>query len=186
MPKTELPLNASLYPVPVTLVTCIDKKSKKLNVIAIAWCGVICSDPPMISISIRPSRYSHRLISETGDFAVNIPSKKIVRETDLCGTVSGNKSDKFKECPLTAIPSKNILSPLIRECPVNIECKLEQIIKLGSHDMFIGRVVGVHADKEVLGPDGKIDYARALPFVYNQGEYWGIGEKIGYHGFSRG
>jgi flavin reductase (DIM6/NTAB) family NADH-FMN oxidoreductase RutF len=185
MPKTELPIRAALYPVPVALVTCIDKKSDKTNIIAIAWCGVICSEPPLIGISIRPSRYSHRLISQTGDFAINVPSKRILKQADHCGSVSGSETDKFRDCSFTAVPSHSISSPMIKECPVNIECRLKEVIKLGSHDMFIGQVVAVHADKEVLGTDGNIDYARALPFVYNQGEYWSLGEKIGYHGFSR-
>jgi flavin reductase (DIM6/NTAB) family NADH-FMN oxidoreductase RutF len=186
MPKIELSLSPALYPVPVALVSCIDRKSGKTNIITIAWCGVVCSDPPLIGISIRPSRHSHRLISETGDFAINIPSKKILKETDYCGSIPGSKTDKFRDCSFTAVPCNNISSPMINECPVNIECALKDVIRLGSHDMFIGRVMAVHADKEALGNDGNIDYARALPFVYNQGEYWSLGEKIGYHGFSRG
>ena len=184
MAKVDLPPGEGLYPLPVVLVSCIDKKSKKPNVITIAWCGVICSNPPQISISIRPSRYSHKLISQTGDFVVNIPTKNLVREADMCGMRSGKDVDKFHITSLATIPSTKVSSPMIKECPVNIECVLKKVIKLGTHDMFIGVVVAVHADKEVIGASGSIDFRAAAPFVYNNGEYWDLAKKIGYYGFS--
>ena len=185
MPKREFPPSEALYPVPVVLVSCIDKASKKTNIITLAWCGVVSSKPPMIGISIRPSRLSHRLIKETKDFVVNIPSVKILKETDLCGVVSGKDTDKFNACSFTKTASSKILSPLINECPVNIECILKNIIKLGAHDLFLGEVVAVHADEDVLKPGGSIDYRKALPFVYTQGEYREVGKKVGLYGFSK-
>lgn len=181
--KKVLPNYETLYPVPIVLVTCVDKKNNP-NIITIAWCGVVSSAPPAISISIRPSRYSYELISQQKEFVVNIPNIDIAQQTDYCGFVSGRNTDKFKETGLTAITAKKVKSPLIKECPVNIECQLKQVIELGAHHMFIGEIVCVHADKDIL--DAKnIDYTKARPITYNQGEYWGLGEKIGYYGFSR-
>ena len=184
MPKIELPPSEALYPVPVVLVSCLDKKNKRSNIITIAWCGVVCSKPPLISVSIRPSRYSHKLIKETGDFVINIPTKDIIKKADLCGIRSGKEIDKFALCSFTEIPSSEISSPMIKECPVNIECKLKDVMKLGAHDMFVGEVVAVHADDYVTDGKNRIDFKKAKPFVYNQGEYWALGEKIGHYGFS--
>ena len=182
MPKRALPPSEALYPVPVVLVSCQDKD--KANIITIAWCGVVCSNPPMLSISVRPSRYSHKLIKQGGNFVVNIPCKDLLKKCDYCGIVSGSKADKFKACNFTAAPSSKVSSPRIEECPVNIECSVEKSIELGTHDMFIGRVVAVHADEDIIDKDGNIDFKRAGPVVYNRGEYWNLGTKIGYYGFS--
>ena len=182
MPKITLPPSEALYPVPVVLVSSGNKD--KANIITIAWCGVVCSKPPMISISVRPSRYSHKLIKQSGSFVVNIPREDMLKETDHCGIVSGSVTDKFKACGLTAVPGSKIPSPMIEECPVNIECRLVKSLELGAHDMFIGEVVTVHVDDKILGKNGKIDFKKARPFVYNQGEYWSLKGKIGYYGFS--
>ena len=184
MPKKEFPPKEGLCPVPVVLVSTINKATQVPNIITIAWCGVVCSDPAMISVSIRPSRYSHQLIKETGDFVVNIPTAPILKKVDLCGIRSGRNTDKFKACSLTPVPSKKILSPMIKECPVNIECRLKDVISLGVHDMFIGEVQLIHIDDKVLMPGGGIDYIKASPFVFNQGEYWDLGKRIGHYGFS--
>lgn len=184
MAKRELPPNEALYPVPVVLVTIPDKKRKSANIITIAWCGVVCSKPPTLSISIRPSRYSHELISQAGDFVINIPSKNMMKATDLCGIRSGRETDKFKLASFTSVPASKVQAPLIKECPVNIECSLKDTIRLGSHDMFLGEVVAVHVDEEIVDPAGRIDYGRAGPFVYNLGEYWDLGKKIGFYGCS--
>lgn len=184
MRKLEFPPIEALYPVPVVLVSTLDREAGRANVITIAWCGIAASNPPLISVSIRPSRYSHKLITAEREFVVNIPSKDILREADLCGLLSGKDTDKFKRCNFTPIKSSKISSPMIKECPVNIECKLKDVFKLGSHDMFIGEVVAVHKDEAVLRSDGKIDYSKAKPFVFNQGEYWDLGLAIGYYGCS--
>jgi flavin reductase (DIM6/NTAB) family NADH-FMN oxidoreductase RutF len=182
MQKKQFPPSEALYPVPVVLVSC--GGTGDANIITIAWCGVVCSKPPLLSVSIRPSRHSHEIISATKDFVINIPSEDILKEADLCGIVSGRDKDKFSLCKFTKVPASKISSPMIEECPVNIECKVRNIIPLGAHDMFIGEVVAFHADNSVLGKDGHIDYRKAKPFVYNQGEYWNLGKVIGNYGFS--
>lgn len=182
MPRSEFPPSEALYPVPVVLVSC--GSAENANVITVAWCGVVCSKPPLLSISIRPSRHSNKLIREVNDFVVNMPTEELIKNVDLCGTTSGADRDKFSLCNFTKIPSKKITSVMIEECPVNIECKLNSVTKLGTHDMFIGEVVTVHVDKSILSSDGGVDYKKAKPIVYNQGEYWGMGEKIGSYGFS--
>jgi len=183
MAKLILPPSEALYPVPVALVSC-GRTPAKANIIAIAWCGVVCSKPPLISISVRPSRHSHKLITESGDFVVNIPSSDLAKKVDLCGMKSGRDTDKFKACSFTAVPSSKVSSPLIAECPMNIECVLRQTLKLGAHDMFIGEVVAVHADEGVVGKGDRIDFRKAKPFVYNHGEYWDLKGCIGHYGFS--
>lgn len=184
MAKSLLPPYEALYPVPVVLVSCSGTDTQKNNIITIAWCGIVCSKPPQISISIRPSRFSHKIISVSREFVVNIPTKSILKAADLCGMQSGAKTDKFREAGLTPMAASKVSSPLIKECPVNIECVLKHTLPLGAHDMFIGEVVAVHIDEELLGPDGKIDYAKASPFVFNQGEYWDLDKKIGFYGCS--
>lgn len=182
MPKIKLPPSEALYPAPVVLVSSGDKD--KANIITIAWCGVVCSNPPLLSVSIRPSRYSYGLISSGGDFAINIPGEDMLKKVDFCGIASGNSTDKFKLCNFTKTPSSKISSPIIEECPVNIECKVVKTLNLGTHVMFVGEVMAIHVDQKILGKDTKIDYKKACPVVYNQGEYWNLGKKIGHYGFS--
>ena len=182
MPKIKLPPSEALYPVPVVLVSSGDKNSA--NIITIAWCGVVCSNPPLMSVSIRPSRHSHKIISAKGDFVINIPREELLEKTDFCGIASGSTTDKFKACGFTKTTSSKIASPIIEECPVNIECKVIKSFNLGTHDIFIAEVLAVHVDKDILDKDGKIDYNKAKPVVFNRGEYWNLGKKIGYYGFS--
>ena len=184
MPKLELPPSEALYPVPVVLVSCLDKKNNKANIITLAWCGVVCSKPPMLGVSIRPGRYSYKLIKDTGDFVVNIPSVDLLRQADACGVLSGRDTDKFSDCSFGKIPSKKISSPMIENCPVNIECRLKNVISLGTHDLFLGEVVAVHADSDLMGAGGRIDFNKVSSFVYMQGEYREVGNKIGHYGFS--
>jgi flavin reductase (DIM6/NTAB) family NADH-FMN oxidoreductase RutF len=185
MAKSLLPKNEALYPVPVVLVTCLDRENGRANPITVAWCGIVASNPPQISVSIRPSRHSHKLIAKERQFTVNIPSADITKKTDLCGIKSGKDTDKMSLCSFTGIPASKISAPMIKECPVNIECVLKETIRLGSHDMFIGEVVAVHADDALLDRNGRIDYAKARPFVFNGGEYWSLGSKIGSYGYSQ-
>ncbi|MBI4743279.1 MAG: flavin reductase family protein [Actinobacteria bacterium] len=174
----------ALFPCPVVLVTSVDANLKP-NIITLAWVGTICSEPPMIGISIRPSRYSHKLISESKEFVVNIPSEDLVFAVDYCGVVSGKDIDKFKQAKLTSVSALQVKPPLIEECPVNIECKVKNIISLGTHDLFIGEVVKVHIDEDVLDEKGKVDIAKAKPFAYTVHEYWSLKEKIGFYGYSK-
>jgi len=173
-----------LFPCPVVLVTCVDSDGKP-NIITLAWAGVVCSDPPVLGLGIRPHRHSYGLIEDAGEFVVNIPTTEILEETDFCGMVSGRDVDKFSETGLTAEPAKEVKPPLIRECPVNIECVLKKKIPLGVHHLFLGEVVRVHVDQDVLDKNGRIDFTKVSPFVYNQGEYWSLYQKIGVHGFSK-
>ena len=173
-----------MFPCPVVLVTCVDSDGKP-NIITLAWAGVVCSDPPVLGLGIRPHRHSYGLIEDAGEFVVNIPTTEILEETDFCGMVSGRDVDKFSETGLTAEPAKEVKPPLIRECPVNIECVLKKKIPLGVHHLFLGEVVRVHVDQDVLDKNGRIDFTKVSPFVYNQGEYWSLYQKIGVHGFSK-
>ncbi len=184
MAKIQKHPSTALFPVPVVLVTCSDDGGKA-NIITLAWAGNVCSDPPQIGISIRPARYSHRIVKERREFVVNIPPAHLVKEVDYCGTVSGRNVDKFKETGFTPLKASQVKAPLIKECPVNIECKVKQSVNLGTHDLFIGEVVAVHVDEEVLDEEGKTDIAKANPISYNQKEYWTLKEKIGYYAFTK-
>jgi flavin reductase (DIM6/NTAB) family NADH-FMN oxidoreductase RutF len=174
---------AVLFPCPVVLISCKGFNGET-NIITIAWVGTICSKPPMLSIGIRPKRYSYELIEQLGEFVVNIPTEKIVKEVDFCGIVSGRDVDKFVKAKFTQKPADKVRSPIIQECPVNIECIVKKKIPLGVHHLFIAEIVQVHIDEEVLNEEGRIDFTKISPFVYNQGEYWSLRKKIGVHGFS--
>jgi flavin reductase (DIM6/NTAB) family NADH-FMN oxidoreductase RutF len=165
----------ALYPVPVVLVTCVNEQGKP-NIITLAWVGTVASKPPQTAIAIRPSRYSHALISQTGEFVINIPNEDLLAAVDQCGHVSGARADKFAQTGLTAEPTSQIQAPLIAECPVNLECKLTQTIPLGSHDLFIGEIVAVHVDEELLDEHGPIDYSKAKAVAYLGNEYWSLGK----------
>lgn len=172
-----------LYPVPSVMVSC-QRPGEKPNIITVAWAGTICSSPAMVSISVRPERYSYDIIKETGEFVINLTTEKLVRATDYCGVKSGRNVDKFQEMHLTAGKSVHIDAPLIEESPVNIECKVKQILELGSHHMFVAEVVGVDVDSSLLDEKGKFQLNKAGLMVYSHGEYYGLGKKIGSFGYS--
>jgi flavin reductase (DIM6/NTAB) family NADH-FMN oxidoreductase RutF len=184
--KKELKPTIALYPNPVVLATSVDEKGKP-NVCTLAWAGVVCSEPPEIGISIRPSRYSNELISKTREYVVNIPTSDIVQETDYCGMVTGRKVDKFKETKLTPVKAKKVKPPLIKECPVNIECKVKDIIKLGAHDLFIGEIVNINADADVMDSPTSINFGKLKAITWNpiSREYYSLGESLGEYGFSQ-
>ncbi len=182
--KVEKSPWAALFPCPVVLVTCVDSEGKP-NIITLAWAGTACSDPPTLGLGIRPHRYSYELIEDAGEFVVNIPTVDLLKETDYCGMVSGKDVDKFSETGLTPEPAEKIKPPLIRECPVNIECILKKKIHLGVHDLFLGEIVSVHLDQNVLNERQELDFNKIAPFVYNQGEYWSLDKKIGTYGFTK-
>ena len=167
-----------MYPSPVTLVTCRDKKGKD-NIIAIAWIGVLSTKPQLIGIGLNKSRYSTPMIEESGEFVVNIPDEKHLAEADWCGCVSGRAADKWEKAHLTREPASKVKAPLIRECPVNIECAVRQTVDIGDYKIFIGEVLESHAEKGALNEKGDIDFAKAAPVMYNLGEYWGLGKKLG-------
>lgn len=184
MAKIQIKPEPALFPLPVVLVTCADKTGKP-NIITLAWAGMVCSEPPMLSISIRPHRHSYGLIKESGEFVLNIPSSDIMRQTDICGTVSGRDTDKFALTKLTPEKAKAVKPPLIKECPVSLECKVKQTLMLGTHEVFIGEILAVHVDESVRTSSGGIDYAKAKPFTFNRSEYWSLKDKIGFYGCTR-
>lgn len=173
-----------LNPTPVVLVACSGTDGEK-DMITVAWAGTVNSEPPMVSVSIRPERYSHGLISETGEFTVNLTDEAISRATDFCGVKSGRNTDKAKETGLHYIPAEGLEhAPAIAEAPVCLSCKVRQVIPLGSHDMFIGEVVGVTVRKDLLDKDGKLCLDRAGLICYNHGLYQKLGEVTGFFGWS--
>jgi flavin reductase (DIM6/NTAB) family NADH-FMN oxidoreductase RutF len=172
-----------LNPVPVVMVTCSDSCGKS-NIITLAWAGTINSEPPMVSISVRKERYSHRLIKEKGQFVVNLTTSALAFATDLCGVKSGRDIDKFAAAGLTPVKASVVDVPLIRESPVNIECVVRNRLELGSHDMFTGEIVAVHVEDSLIDGKGKLCLDRAGLICYSHGEYWTLGEPIGYFGFS--
>ena len=175
---------AALFPCPVVLVTCLGSDGKP-NIITLAWAGIVCSDPPTLGLGIRPQRHSYKLIEHSKEYVVNIPTVDILKEADFCGMVSGKNVDKFGQTGLTSVPAEKVKPPVIKECPVNIECILKKKIPIGSHDLFLGEVVSVHIDQDILNEKGKLDFSKLAPFVYNQGEYWSLNQRIGTYGFSK-
>lgn len=172
-----------LYPLPAVMVSC-QRENEKPNIITLAWVGTVCSDPAMVSISIRPERYSYDIIKETGEFVINLTTAELAKATDYCGVRSGRNVDKFAEMKLTPSPSQKIHAPGIKESPVNIECRVTQIIKLGSHDMFLAEVVGVDVDEDCLDQNGKFHLNETGLIAYSHGEYFSLGEYVGKFGYS--
>jgi flavin reductase (DIM6/NTAB) family NADH-FMN oxidoreductase RutF len=172
-----------LYPVPAVMVSC-QRPGEKPNIVTIAWAGTVCSDPAMVSISVRPERYSYDIIKETGEFTINLVTKKLAYATDYCGVKSGRDVDKFKEMGLTPCEGIKVSCPGIEESPVNIECKVKEVIPLGSHHMFIGEVVGVQISNEYMDESGKFNLNSTNLVAYSHGEYFELGEKLGKFGYS--
>ena len=172
-----------LYPVPAVMVSC-QRPGEKANIVTIAWAGTICSDPAMVSISVRPERYSYDIIKETGEFTINLVTEDLTFATDYCGVRSGRDVDKFKEMKLTKEKADFVKVPMIAESPVSIECKVRQVLELGSHHMFLADVLAVHADPQYMDEKKKFHLNDAKPLVYSHGEYLGIGKKLGTFGYS--
>lgn len=171
-----------LYPVPAVMVSCGNMENS--NIITVAWAGTINTNPPMLSISVRPERYSYNIIKQSGDFVVNLVSKDLCFAADLCGVKSGADTDKFKEAGLHAVSSRIVSSVSIEESPVNIECKLDNIIPLGSHHMFIAKISGVTIDEKFMDKTGKFNLNDSNLVIYSHGEYFSLGEKLGKFGYS--
>lgn len=173
----------TLLPVPAVMVTVADG-ADKANIITLAWVGTVCSDPPMVGIAVRPSRYSYELLNRSGDFVVNIPRAGQAEAVDWCGNVSGRDVDKFARCGFHAQPGARVVAPLIEECPVNLECVTRHRLSLGAHDLFIGEIVAAHYDEEVCDSRGRLDAARVDALAYVNGDYWTLGDKVGTYGFA--
>ena len=173
-----------LYPVPAVMVSCGDKNGNK-NIITIAWAGTICSDPAMVSISVRPERYSYDMIRNSGEFVINLTTKDLTYATDWCGVKSGRDLDKFKEMKLTAGKAQTLTyAPIIEESPVNIEFKVRDVRELGSHHMFIAEVTGVQVSEKHMNETGKFELNQTGLVAYSHGEYFELGEKLGKFGYS--
>lgn len=183
MAKTNFKAGNMLYPLPAVLVSVADKQGNT-NILTIAWAGTVCTNPPMVSISVRPSRFSHHMLMESREFVINLTTKELVFATDYCGVKSGREVDKWKELHLTPLVSQEVAAPSIAESPVNIECKVERVEHLGSHDMFLASVVAVRVDNRYMDQNGSFHLEKAQPIVYSHGEYYDLGAKLGKFGYS--
>lgn len=183
MGKIEWKPGNMVYPLPVVLVSVKGKKGEE-NVLTIAWTGTVCTNPPMVYISVRPERYSYPMIEETGEFVINLTTKDLAYATDYCGVKSGRDVDKFKEMNLTKESASIVSAPLIKESPVNIECRVTEKKELGSHHMFLAEVVAIHVDEAYISEDQKFHLDQASPIVYSHGEYFDLNQLIGTFGYS--
>jgi len=183
MSKKLLEPQTILFPLPAVMVSC-QRKDGKPNIITLAWVGVVCSEPPMVGIAIRKGRYSHGIIKDSMEFVINVPTQKLLKATDFCGTKSGKNIDKFAESKLNPIKAEKVKAPLIKECPVNLECVVKQILELGSHDLFISEIVATHIDSEIIDSSGKLDVGKMGLFCYcpKAHEYRAVSEALGKYG----
>ena len=172
-----------LNPVPAVMVSVTDKDGRS-NIITVAWAGTVCTNPPMVSISVRPSRYSYKMIEDTGEFVINLTNEFLVKACDYCGVVSGRDVDKFKKTGLTPIPMEHVRAMGIGESPVNMECRVTEKRELGSHTMFIAEVVGVTVDDSYMDETGKFHINESGLVMYSHGEYFALGKNLGKFGFS--
>lgn len=182
MKETWKPGNM-LYPLPAVMVSVTDGQGND-NIITVAWTGTICTNPPMVYISVRPSRYSYEMIKKTGEFVINLTTEELAFATDYCGVRSGRDVDKFKEAHLTKEPAQFVKAPMIKESPVSIECRVTEVKELGSHHMFLAEVLAVHAQQEYIDKNNKFQLNKAKPIVYSHGEYLGTGKSLGTFGYS--
>lgn len=172
-----------IYPLPAVLVSC-GETPEEYNMLTVAWTGTICSDPAMCYISVRPERHSYEIIKRTGEFVINLTTESLARATDWCGVRSGKDYDKWKQMGLTPAPAAVVKAPIIEQSPVSIECRVKQIIPLGTHDMFIAEVVNVMVDEQYLDEKGMFDMVRAGLMAYSHGEYFTLGKSLGHFGWS--
>lgn len=173
-----------IYPLPAVLVSCGETEEEK-NLLTVAWTGTICTDPAMCYISVRKERHSHAILKRTGEFVINLTTRALCRATDWCGVRSGRDYDKFKEMNLTPLWAKHVKAPLVAESPVAIECRVKQVLELGTHDMFIAEVVGIEVDPQYIDPEtGKFHLEKADLVAYSHGEYYTLGEQLGTFGYS--
>ena len=173
--------STALLPTPVVLLS-VAGEGETPNMITLAWVGTVCSSPPMLSVAIRPSRYSHHLVNAAREFVVNIPRADQVAEVDFAGVCSGADHDKFAELGFTAQPSAHVSAPLIAECPINIECVVRHQLALGAHDLYIAEIVGTQYDEELLDDRGRLKIEQISAMAYVGGEYWSLGERLGSYG----
>ena len=182
MAKKTLRGGALLAPLPPTMVSCGDMENS--NIITIGWTGILNTIPPKTYISVRPTRHSYEMIKEKGEFVINLTPSNLVKEADYCGIYTGKKVNKFEKCKLTKVKGTQIDTPMIDECPVNIECRVTDIIPLGSHDMFLADILAVNVNEELFDKEDKMHLDKAHLICYSHGEYFELGKKIGKFGFS--
>ena len=180
MSKIQWKGSTLLAPVPAALVSC----GTMDNALTIAWTGITCSDPPMTYISVRPERYSYEIIKNSGEFVINLTTGAMARATDFCGVRSGREMDKLAAAGLTVEPANAVSAPVITQSPLSLECKVRQIIPLGSHDMFLAEIVAVDVEEKLLDEAGKLRLEKAGLMAYSHGEYFAMGKKIGSFGYS--
>ena len=182
MSKVKFRGGALLAPVPPVMVSC--GTMEKSNILTIGWTGVLNTIPPKTYISVRKKRFSHPIITETGEFVINLTPADLVRTADYCGTYTGAKVDKFAACNLTKVGADEIGAPMIEECPLSLCCRVTDVVEMGSHDMFVADIVAVYADENLLDERGKLHIERADLVAYAHGDYYTLGKKIGHFGFS--
>jgi flavin reductase (DIM6/NTAB) family NADH-FMN oxidoreductase RutF len=182
MAKVQWKAGTFIYPIPAVMVSC--GTMEKSNIITVAWTGILNTNPAMCYISVRPERYSHDIIKENGEFVINLTTEKLARATDWCGVRSGRDHDKFKEMRLTKEKGNFVKAPLIKESPVSVECRVKEIIPLGSHDMFVAEVLSIDADEKYIDEKGAFDISKCNLMAYANGGYYPLGKKIGKFGFS--
>lgn len=182
MSKVQWKGGTFIYPIPAVMVSC--GTMEKSNIITVAWTGILNTNPAMCYISVRPERYSHDIIKENGEFAINLTTRQLAYATDWCGVKSGRDVDKFKEMKLTKERANIIKAPLIKECPVSVECKVKEIVPLGSHDMFVAEIVAIDADEKYINEKGAFDISKCDLIAYANGGYYPLESKIGKFGYS--
>ncbi|MFR2451626.1 MAG: flavin reductase family protein [Clostridia bacterium] len=182
MSKVQWKGGTFIYPIPAVMVSC--GTMEKSNIITVAWTGILNTNPAMCYISVRPERYSHNIIKENGEFAINLTTRQLAYATDWCGVKSGRDVDKFKEMKLTKERANIIKAPLIKECPVSVECKVKEIVPLGSHDMFVAEIVAIDADEKYINEKGAFDISKCDLIAYANGGYYPLESKIGKFGYS--
>ena len=182
MAKVQWKAGTFIYPIPAVMVSC--GTMEKSNIITVAWTGILNTNPAMCYISVRPERYSHDMIKENGEFVINLTTEKLARATDWCGVRSGRDYDKFKEMKLTKEKGNFVKAPLIKESPVSVECRVKEIIPLGSHDMFVAEVLSIDADEKYIDEKGAFDISKCDLIAYANGGYYPLESKIGKFGYS--
>ncbi len=183
MSKIQWKPGTMVYPLPAVLVTCGDHESN-YNIITVAWTGTICTEPAMTYISLRPTRLSYEIIRRTGEFVINLTTKRLAKAVDFCGVKSGRDVDKFQSLKLTPVTSSRVKCPLIKESPLNIECRVSEIKHLGTHDMFLAQVLAVQAESEFMDSKGAFHFNEAEPICFSHGKYYLLGKCLGNFGFS--
>lgn len=182
MTKLVWKAGTMLAPVPPALIS--SGTMERPNVMTAAWTGIICTEPTLVYVSIRPTRYSHELICNSGEFVINVPTVKLAKAVDLCGVKSGREVNKFELAGLTAAKCSTVTAPQIEEAPVSLECKVKEITSFGTHDMFLAEVTAVNVDEELINKSGALDLGKAGLLAYAHGFYYGLGKKIGKFGWS--